>query len=267
MPRKRRGFTLLEVLIAAGITAVIASFATASLVVSLRLKELKKQNNNVELQLQTVESVIGQDVANSVSAVGANLPYSLYTIPLTNPVFANSGLGSEINKYPSDSMLLMMTPRKDSNGNLTNLSDTRAYCARPILDNASNLIGKQLVRYLIDANIDPSNVTNLTCQPEIIKAKFGLANLPPYQILTSSTLQINYLRFAPLWNRVTVSTEFYDRNPPAVRMEMAARYNSNNGLINPVEQVRANASSSQSSQTFIQTVFSRCQNTDPSICY
>ena len=261
---RRKAFTLIELLVTSVILVSVALFATTSLISTVQLQVANKQSQDLTATLQRVLSEISHEVEVSEKGIdfngviGNTSRYSLRTVNLTDT-------RTNFPNYPNDDLLVLTVPVATGGGGVGTTLEKHVYCAEQLtLSNGE--FGKRLVRYTIDPNADFSTqywvTPNQICTPTAIKTLFQLGGAPISQInathyLTDPNLRIVNLRFWPVWLAVVplAGAQQYNLDPPAVRIEITARYDPVNA--NPEVGRRASDSQRFSDQIVTRILASR----------
>lgn len=83
LPTIRRGFSLIEVLVALAVFSIIATLAGAGIIQALRLQNTNEAATNLQAKLRRVTEVVAQDLRSSMFGGLANEPYAAGTTSLS----------------------------------------------------------------------------------------------------------------------------------------------------------------------------------------
>lgn len=265
--KRKSGFTLLELLVTAGATVIIASLATANAVVTARLFQIQRRSNDVTGQIQRVADEISKDFEESVIS-GKSFGNTNANVH----ILTNGQITADGTKPPS-SIIYLIRPSQSVAGLNSSINYIRTYC---LIDNAGSL---RLVRYqkqfddhkFIGSAVSgvPYNCSaaNLALQTKN-DLQLTFATTPDEtQYLTDPSIKINYLRILPVWAADKAIGENYDLDPPAISIEISAEYDPNNDPSN-TDEIRDDIKQYESKPIIYHTIASRCKlfSTSPSKC-
>jgi len=99
--RSARGITLVELLVALFVFAIVAALASSGIVQALRVQSLNEANTSLQGKLRRITEVISQDLRSSLLGVVVDTPYASGSGQVSFTL-AVGGQGFEVRRIPGD---------------------------------------------------------------------------------------------------------------------------------------------------------------------
>jgi prepilin-type N-terminal cleavage/methylation domain-containing protein len=165
--RLRRGFTLIEVLVAMAIFATVLALVSAGIVQALRLQALNEANTTLQAKLRRVTEVISQDLRSAVFGGILAEPYASNATAISFALAAG-GVGYQVlpgggGSFPNRNNLVAVVP-------VTSAAETNLQGRRALMINADGEAIEFTVTNVVQlggANSQRYNVVHAGCNNTI----------------------------------------------------------------------------------------------------
>jgi prepilin-type N-terminal cleavage/methylation domain-containing protein len=165
--RPRRGFTLIEVLVAMAIFATVLALVSAGIVQALRLQALNEANTTLQAKLRRVTEVISQDLRSAVFGGVLAEPYASNATAISFALAAG-GVGYQVlpgggGSFPNRNNLVAVVP-------VTSAAETNLQGRRALMVNADGEAIEFTVTNVVQlggANSQRYNVVHAGCNNTI----------------------------------------------------------------------------------------------------